>query len=47
MFQKIGIGIIILGAMAADSPSILAPLSLIVVGAALYLIGRRLEASRD
>lgn len=47
MLQKIGIGIVIFGAMAADSPSILAPFSLVAVGAFLYLIGRRLEASRD
>lgn len=44
MFQKIGIMIFVLGAMAVESASILAPLSLIVVGTALYLIGERLEA---
>ena len=44
MFQKIGIVIFILGVMAAESASILAPLSLIALGAGLYLIGERLEA---
>ena len=44
MFQKIGIVIFVLGAMAAESASILAPLSLILLGTGLYLIGERLEA---
>lgn len=46
MFQKVGIFIGILGAMAADSTSILAPLSLIALGIGLYIIGSRLEARR-
>lgn len=44
MFQKIGIVLFVLGAMAVESASILAPLSLITLGAGLYLIGERLEA---
>ena len=44
MLQKIGIGIIFLGVMAADSPSLLAPISLLSLGAVLYLIGKKLEA---
>ena len=43
MLQKIGIIIGLFGAMAADSPSMLAPVSLIALGALIYLIGSRLE----
>ena len=43
MLEVIGIIIFVLGAMAAESTSILAPLSLMVVGAGLYYIGTRLE----
>lgn len=44
MLEKIGIIIGLFGVMAADSESLLAPVSLIAVGAVLYLIGSRLEA---
>ena len=44
MLEKIGIVLFILGAMAADSVSLLAPVSLMALGAGLYLIGKRLEA---
>lgn len=44
MFQKIGIVLFVLGAMAVESSSMLAPLSLIALGVGLYLIGERLEA---
>ena len=43
MLEVIGIIIFVLGAMAAVSTSILAPLSLMAVGAGLYYIGVRLE----
>ena len=43
MLQKIGLVIIFLGVMAADSPSLLAPMSLLTIGSGLYLIGKRLE----
>lgn len=43
MLEVIGIIIFVLGAMAAESTSILAPLSLMVVGAGLYYIGTRSE----
>ena len=43
MLQKIGIIIGLFGAMAADRPSILAPVCLIALGALIYLIGSRLE----
>ena len=43
MLEVIGIIIFVLGAMAAESTSVLAPLSLMVVGAGLYYIGTRLE----
>ena len=46
MLEKIGIVIFVLGAMAAESVSVLAPLSLMALGAGLYLIGSRLEARR-
>ena len=43
MLEVIGIIIFVLGAMAAESTSILAPLSLMAVGAGLYYIGTRSE----
>ena len=43
MLCRLGIIIILLGVMAADSPSLLAPMSLLVIGSGLYLIGKRLE----
>ena len=43
MLEVIGIIIFVLGVMAAESTSILAPLSLMAVGAGLYYIGARLE----
>lgn len=46
MLEVIGIIIFVLGAMAAESTSILAPLSLIALGSALYYIGTRLEGRR-
>ena len=46
MLEVIGIIVFVLGAMAAESTSILAPASLMVVGAGLYYIGARLEARR-
>ena len=46
MLEVIGIIIFVLGAMAAESTSILAPLSLMVVGAGLYYIGTRSEGGR-
>ena len=45
MLCRLGIIIILLGLMAADSPSLIAPFSLIALGAGLYLIGNRLEAN--
>lgn len=47
MLEVIGIIIFVLGAMAAESTSMLAPLSLMVVGAGLYYIGTRLGAKRE
>lgn len=44
MLEKIGIIIGLFGVMAADSPSLLAPISLLSLGAVVYLIGKRLEA---
>ena len=44
MLQKIGIVIIFLGVMAADSPSLFAPMSLLAIGFGIFLIGKRLEA---
>ena len=44
MLCRIGIIIILLGLMAADSPSLIAPFSLIALGAVLYRVGSRLEA---
>ena len=46
MLEKIGIVLFVLGAMAADSVSILAPLSLMALGTGLYLVGKRLEVHR-
>ena len=46
MFQKIGIVIFVLGVVAVESASILAPLSLIALGSVLYYIGTRLEGRR-
>ena len=43
MLEVIGIIIFVLGAMAAESTSMLAPLSLMVIGAGLYYIGTRSE----
>lgn len=44
MLSRIGIGLIFLGIMAADSPSLLAPLSLLAIGYGLYVLGKRSEA---
>lgn len=46
MLEVIGIIIFVLGAMAAESTSILAPLSLIALGSVLYYIGTRSEGRR-
>lgn len=43
MLEVIGIILFVLGAMAGDSETILAPLGLIVIGAVLYYIGTRAE----
>lgn len=47
MLNRIGIVFLMLGAMAADSPSLLAPFSLIAIGASLIYIGRRFEHDED
>lgn len=47
MFNRLGMIIVMLGAMAADSPSLLAPISLIAVGAALIWLGRRFGHDED
>lgn len=46
MLEVIGIILFVLGAMAGESDSILAPLGLITLGAVLYYIGTRLEGRR-
>lgn len=46
MLEIIGIIIFIFGVMAAESTSILAPLSLIALGSVLYYIGTRSEGRR-
>lgn len=46
MLEVIGIIIFVLGAMAAESTSILAPVTLMAIGAGLYYIGTRLEGRR-
>ena len=43
----IGIVLLMLGAMAADSPSLLAPFSLIVAGAGCVYVGRRFGNDED
>lgn len=43
MLYRIGMIIVIIGATAADSPSLLAPISLIALGLGIMYIGRRLE----
>lgn len=47
MLNRLGMIIVMLGAMAADSPSLLAPISLIAVGAALIWLGRRFGHDED
>lgn len=46
MLEVIGIILFVLGAMAGESDSILAPLGLIALGSVLYCIGTRLEGRR-
>lgn len=47
MLIRLGILIIIVGAMAGDSPSILAPISIMAVGAILVAIGNRMEGNDE
>lgn len=40
MLQKIGVMVTVIGAMMADSASILIPLGVITIGAILFLAGK-------
>ena len=44
MVQRIGILILFFGSTLADSENLLIPATVLAVGAALILIGKRLEA---
>lgn len=43
MLYRLGMILVIVGAMAADSPSVLAPISVIALGLGIMYIGRRFE----
>lgn len=45
MLNKIGIGIVLLGAMMGDSDSLIIPLGLITMGTVLFLIGKLVECN--
>ena len=47
IIYSIGIVLLMLGAMAADSPSLLAPFSLIAAGAGCVYVGRRFGNDED
>lgn len=47
MLIRLGVIIFLLGTTAADSPSLLAPFSLMALGALLICVGRRLEDAED